>query len=137
MDDDPATLHLRETLEIKDAELMAAVQAAVDFVRLDDHRADGPPPQTFKEHAAASGLERVDPRAWMLLMAAVGELFLVAGWQGKRAASAYDSAGRKIAPVDTGAEVAAAAAELRRRLVHPRPLRERLRLARLILWGGR
>jgi hypothetical protein len=133
IDDVPDLRLLRETLGVTDNALMGAVTALVDFVRLDTP-AKGDEAQSFKEHLKASKINDVDSKAKLLLTGAMGELFMTAAWQGKRAAAVFDLDGKQRREDHRG--VAEAAEALRERLVTPRGLRDRLKLAaRMMLWG--
>ncbi len=138
IDDDAELRELRIAMAIPDASLAKAVKTLVELIRLRDpapkdvgrHK-----PPSYRQHAAAVGMSDIDTSAKLLILSAVGELFLVASWQGKRAASAFDAAGRRIAKLDTGAEVAEAARQAIQSLQR-HGWRDRLRLAwRMLLYG--
>jgi hypothetical protein len=140
LDEDPDFIVLRSELGVSDGDLMAAVQALVNFVSFEDpppEKVNTYRPQTFEQHMNESGLPTVNIRARMLITSAIGDLFLAAAWQGKRAASAFDQLGRRIAHVDTGEEVARAALALRRAMTKGRAFWDRMKLAARILIYGR
>ena len=138
IDDDVDLRTLRETLAISDAQMLSAVRALVAFTRLPEPDADGNyKPLSFAGHVKETKLDEADPLAKMLLYAAIGELFMAAAWQGKRAAAVYDSSGRAIAKVDTGHDVARAARDLIESLPRRRPWGDRLRLAARMLIRGK
>lgn len=93
--------------------------------------------RTYADHVKATGIEEIDPVVKAYIGSVLGELVILAAWQGKRALSSYDHDGKKVTSAPDSHELAALLRWFQERLCRSLPWKERLKAIWRLIWKGK
>ena len=127
---------LAEDLNVSDVQIADAMERYFNFITsasLDDVNKL----PTFDEHVKETGIDEIEPRVRAYIGSVLGELTLMAGWQGKRSLTTYDHDGNPVVKAPDSDELRALLNRLQDRLSRPLFWRERIKAAWRVITKGR